>query len=1178
MKKILSVILTFCIVMSLFVGTGISVDAATSGNFTYNVLSDNTAEITRVSTAAQTIEIPEEIDGHKVSKITGKAFSTINGIRTITVESGNEYYTAVDGVLFTADMKELVKYPQYKQDETYTVPNTVEVIGVQAFMYVAALKSLTVPASVKTISDEAFANVAIQNITLNDGLETIGLGAFRYSKAPKSIEIPKTVTSMGEYAFYQTAFENITLNDGLETMGQWVFGYISNIKSIEIPKTVKSIPPYAFANSGFESIILNEGLETIEASGFTQTSVKTIDIPDSVTLIGDSAFAYSGLTSAVIPDGITTINYNVFALCESLISLTIPKSVTEIKSFIQVEVIYGYKNSFAEKYATNYNILFIPLDNLSTSGIFTYIVLEDNTAQIVAIKTLEEAIEIPAEIDGYTVSSVTPYAFLEAPALKNITVASENEYYTATDGVLFNADKTELVAYPQGKTDEVYTVPNGVKNILKYAFRSSKLKNVTLNDGLTEIGEGAFYKSTALSSIAIPETVTTLGTSAFEETGVTTVTFNSTLQTIADKAFANTASLKSVEIPENITSIGESAFENSGIDSLTLNEGLLTIGDSAFANIKSLKSVEIPKTVKTIGSNAFYSSNIENITLKEGLEEIGSSAFSRTKYLKSIEIPASVKSIGSSAFSSSAIENVILHEGLEEIGSSAFSSTDYLKSIEIPKTVKVIDWSVFSSSKIENVILHEGLEEIQVGAFSRAASLKSIEVPKTVKSIESYAFQYSGLESITLNEGLETIEMSAFADCTSLKSITLPKSVTTIDASAFKRTPLETIYGYTGSTAEQYAENNNITFIALDEEPEPAEFEYKILADGTAELIDYISSEITVEVPAEIDGFKVTSIAEDTFYHDFRLESITVSADNEYFRSIDGVLFNADKTVLMAYPCGRKNEEYTVPDGVTKIGDYAFGSVDALKNISFPNTLTHIGNSAFSAYFLESVELPQSVESIGEGAFLGCFNLKSVTLSSNMTKIPKMGFSSCAITTIEIPDGITTIDFGAFTYCADLTSITIPKSVTSIDLSAFTGTPLEVIYGYTDSYAEQYAENNNITFIALDGELPECDLYVSSALTMQSNIADGDQISFRATVRNIGENTSGSYTASFYMNGRLIGTVEIENGIRAGGTAQITSSATSTAFFGKGSVTVIIECANDNENSNDRMKSRFTVE
>ena len=99
MKKILSVVLSFCIVMSLFVGTGISVDAATSGNFTYNVLEDGTVEIIGASTGgAQSLEIPAEIDGYKVSKVSAKTLSYIYNLQSITVESGNEYYTAVDGV------------------------------------------------------------------------------------------------------------------------------------------------------------------------------------------------------------------------------------------------------------------------------------------------------------------------------------------------------------------------------------------------------------------------------------------------------------------------------------------------------------------------------------------------------------------------------------------------------------------------------------------------------------------------------------------------------------------------------------------------------------------------------------------------------------------------------------------------------------------------------------------------------------------------------------------------------------------------------------------------------------------------------------------------------------------------------------------------------------------------
>lgn len=320
-------------------------------------------------------------------------------------------------------------------------------------------------------------------------------------------------------------------------------------------------------------------------------------------------------------------------------------------------------------------------------------------------------------------------------------------------------------------------------------------------------------------------------------------------------------------------------------------------------------------------------------------------------------------------------------------------------------------------------------------------------------------------------------------------------------------------------------------------------------------------------------------------------------------------------------------ETITLPDSLKKIGDCAFYSCENLEDIVFSNNLemvyldsfnhtlwyenqpdgvVYAGNVAHSykgeepedtkvvlkdgttiisptifygCDWLTEIEIPDSVKIIESYAFRGCTELKSVDLPDALTKINPYSFFECtSLETVNIPDGVKEIKEVAFAGCTSLTSITIPKSVTTIDTTAFRSTPLETIYGYKDSYAQQFATENDITFIALDGELPECDLYVSSASTVQSNIVDGDEVSFRATVRNLSENTSTAYNVSFYINGQLIETVEVDEGIEAGRSAQITSTVGKRISFGNSSITVMIECENDNENSNDRMKSRFTVE
>ena len=176
-------------------------------------------------------------------------------------------------------------------------------------------------------------------------------------------------------------------------------------------------------------------------------------------------------------------------------------------------------------------------------------------------------------------------------------------------------------------------------------------------------------------------------------------------------------------------------------------------------------------------------------------------------------------------------------------------------------------------------------------------------------------------------------------------------------------------------------------------------------------------------------GSGVTSISLFTFEMSSALTSITVDAANTQYSSVDGVLFNKDATKLVAYPSGRSGS-YTIPDGVTSIGEAAFFACSGLTGVTIPN----------------------GVSSIGDSAFRYCEGLTSVT----------------------IPNGATNIGDLAFDHCSNLTSVTIPNSVTSIGTDAFLfcthdyvfGSSDLVIHGAEGSYAQTYADNNGITFAA----------------------------------------------------------------------------------------------------------------
>lgn len=220
-------------------------------------------------------------------------------------------------------------------------------------------------------------------------------------------------------------------------------------------------------------------------------------------------------------------------------------------------------------------------------------------------------------------------------------------------------------------------------------------------------------------------------------------------------------------------------------------------------------------------------------------------------------------------------------------------------------------------------------------------------------------------------------------------------------------------------------------------------FTYRVVkGDAIITKVDRnLSGEI--EIPYSLNSCKIVGIDDNAFSNCPYITSIKVVSTNKVFSSVDGVLFNKDKTKLLVYP-GGKEGEYTVPDGVKDIANTAFYNTN-IDSISFPNGLTTIGDYAFyNCNDLQSVQIPDSVTSLGKFAFADCFSLNSVKLSAGLTDIPQSAFESTTIDNIEIPNGVKNIKSKAFN-TSPVDTLKISESVESIDKYAFSGTTINDI-------------------------------------------------------------------------------------------------------------------------------------
>lgn len=359
------------------------------------------------------------------------------------------------------------------------------------------------------------------------------------------------------------------------------------------------------------------------------------------------------------------------------------------------------------------------------------------------------------------------------------------------------------------------------------------------------------------------------------------------------------------------------------------------------------------------------------------------------------------------------IKSIIIEDGVTSIGKNAFSRCEELTSVSIPPSVVRIGTNAFSGcSKWDNISLPDTVKIIEVYAFGGTAYYNddsnwddntSLYIDNCLIAIKPAA-RYD--HDYVVREGTKTIAGSVFSD-KSLTSISLPESLVSI-----------------GPTVFWYCDLKNITI---------------------PKNVSFISPDAFMECG---------------------LENITVSAENPNFSSVNGQLFNKDQTAFLCYAGNESETTYTVPDGVIKIGDYAFRRHN-LEKVTLPDSVEEIGEYAFyNCINLKDITIPKNVTSIGKYAFYSCYGVPAFDLPSGLTHIGDRAFQHCyGITSIEIPDGVESIKERTFQHCYNIKSMTIPDSVKSIesmalDISNAMGLP-DIYYKGTRSQWEDISINND---------------------------------------------------------------------------------------------------------------------
>ena len=727
-----------------------------------------------VSTAFNGCEnITEIIVLDSVKKIFSGAFSGCSRLESITLpfvgesrKNVRDTYQYPFGYIFGSS-----SYTGGTKTEQRFYGSSLSTTTTANYYIPSSLKNVTITGG--KILDGAFYNCSnLTDITISDGVTSIGKGpsstngsAFSGCKF-KNVNYLGTIESWckieGAAGYLICSGTEKLVIDGKEIAGNLV-----------IPSTVNSIPFYAFNNC---------------------KNITSVTIPNSVTSIGSEAFDNcSSLTSITIPDSVTSIGREAFYNCSNLASINY---LGTIESWCKIE---GLNNLM--RYGTSNKMLVIDGKEITNK-----LVIPDTVTSIAAYAFCYYANIISITISE-NVTSIGYGAFYGCSSLESITIpfvgaskdGTENTnfgYIFGTDSAAYNSDcvppslKTVVItggntidsnAFENCTSITSVTIPDSVTSIGEYAFPGcSSLTSVTIPDSVTSIGKHAFRDCTSLASITIPDSLTSIGSDIFYDCdNIVNINCLGTIESWCQmetmnlmrncgtsiKMFSlNGEPLTELVIPSTVTSIPYYAFKNTNITSVTILDGVTSIGPEAFCGCSNLASINVASIESWC--------NIQGL---RNLMEYGTSI--KTFSLNGVPateliIPSTITAIPSYAFRCcSNITSITIPDSVTNIGDSAFYDCSQIANVNHLGTVE--SWCNIKG--LNNLMPYSASNK----TFSlNGKPLTELVIPSTVMSIPSYAFNKTNITSVTIPDSVISIGNYAFSYCKKLTIINFIGTVT----------------------------------------------------------------------------------------------------------------------------------------------------------------------------------------------------------------------------------------------------------------------------------------------------------------------------------------------------------------------------------------------------------------
>lgn len=570
--------------------------------------------------------------------------------------------------------------------------------------------------------------------------------------------------------------------------GLKITGYTGNEMTAEIPSTING-----------------QTVVEIGEKAFANTSIlRTLTIPASVKRIGKSAFADTLLTSVTMA-GVTEIGDHAFADCTALNQISLSGSLTQIGAF-------AFQNCGALKTISISDQVNALPEGLFAGCAWLKSVTLPTSLETVASGAFRDCGRLTAIQMGASVSEIAQGAFDGCSALATVAVASGNMYYKTQDGVLFNKAGTQLLLYPQGKTNETYTIPESVSSVGEYAAAGSKIKYLVLGSGVRTIGQNAFRNAISLSQI----------------------TFNSVLNNIEANAFEGCQLLKTAVLPESVTRVGVEAFDMAGLTSITIpastelskdaipeNDGLIIYGKRGsdaelYAQVHGIRfidlSADIPVTGISIPNSlsipAGKSQQITAVLTPDNTTETAVVWASSDERIAVVDENGIVEghAVGTATVTAKAANGTAAECAIEVMGNTqefaaqgtcgdnlnwtldangllTISGTGPMGNYDLPDPSHPF-YAI--RNDIRSVVIENGITWIGEGAFARLDNLISVIIPDSVTGIGDLGFcECRQLSDIVLPDTVTLIGASSFESCEALTSINIPANISSICWGAF---------------------------------------------------------------------------------------------------------------------------------------------------------------------------------------------------------------------------------------------------------------------------------------------------------------------------------------------------------------------------------------------------------